>query len=84
VQIRTQDLLCDVVVSILAKALDAHRDDIERGSLLSIDEAGTGIASAGSISSIAQGPQIKSLPNRFGSALIQTIVLDPDRLRTRV
>jgi predicted nuclease of predicted toxin-antitoxin system len=41
VQIRTQDLLSDVVVSIVAKALDAHRDDIERGALLSIDEAGT-------------------------------------------
>ena len=41
VQIRSQDLLSDVVVSIVAKALDAHRDDIERGALLSIDEAGT-------------------------------------------
>ena len=41
VQIRAQDLLSDVVVSIVAKALDAHRDDIERGALLSIDEAGT-------------------------------------------
>jgi hypothetical protein len=36
-----QDLLSDVVVSIVAKALDAHREDIERGALLSIDEAGT-------------------------------------------
>ena len=41
VQIRSQDLLSDVVVSIVAKALDAHREDIERGALLSIDEAGT-------------------------------------------
>jgi predicted nuclease of predicted toxin-antitoxin system len=41
VQIRTQDLLSDVVVSIVAKALHAHRDDVERGALLSIDEAGT-------------------------------------------
>ena len=41
VQIRSQDLLSDVVVSIVAKALDAHRQDIERGALLSIDEAGT-------------------------------------------
>ena len=41
VQIRTQDLLSDVAVSIVAKALDAHRDDIERGALLSIDEAAT-------------------------------------------
>jgi predicted nuclease of predicted toxin-antitoxin system len=40
-QIRTQDLLSDMVVSIVAKALDAHREDIERGALLSIDEAGT-------------------------------------------
>jgi predicted nuclease of predicted toxin-antitoxin system len=41
VQIRTQDLLSDVTVSIVAKALEAHREDIERGALLSIDEGGT-------------------------------------------
>jgi len=41
VQIRTQDLLSDVVVGIVADALDAHRENIERGALLSIDEAGT-------------------------------------------
>ena len=41
VQIRTQDLLSDRVVSIVANALDAHREDVERGALLSIDEAGT-------------------------------------------
>jgi predicted nuclease of predicted toxin-antitoxin system len=41
VQIRTQDLLSDVVASIVATALDAHREDIERGALLSIDEAET-------------------------------------------
>lgn len=41
VQIRTQDLLSDGVVSIVASALEAHREDIERGALLSIDEAGT-------------------------------------------
>ena len=34
--IRSQDLLSDVVVSIVAKALDAHREDIERGALVSI------------------------------------------------
>ena len=34
VQIRSQDLLSDVVVSIVAKALEAHREDIERGALL--------------------------------------------------
>ena len=41
VQIRTQDLLSDAVVTIVATALEAHREDIERGALLSIDEGGT-------------------------------------------
>jgi hypothetical protein len=41
VQVRTQDLLSDAAVSIVAKALEAHREDIERGALLSIDEPGT-------------------------------------------
>ena len=41
VQIRTQDLLSDEAVSTVARALDAHREDIERGALLSIDEGGT-------------------------------------------
>jgi predicted nuclease of predicted toxin-antitoxin system len=41
VQIRTQDLLSDAAVSIVATAVKAHREDIERGSLLSIDEGGT-------------------------------------------
>jgi predicted nuclease of predicted toxin-antitoxin system len=41
VQIRTQDLLSDVVVGIVGEALDAHREDIERGALVSIDETGT-------------------------------------------
>ena len=41
VQIRTQDLLSDIVVSTVAQALEAHRESIERGALLSIDEAGT-------------------------------------------
>jgi predicted nuclease of predicted toxin-antitoxin system len=40
-QIRTQDLLSDGAVSIVATALDAHREDIERGALLSNDEGGT-------------------------------------------
>ncbi len=40
-QIRTQDLLSDTVVSTVVHALEAHRDDIERGALLSIDEAAT-------------------------------------------
>jgi predicted nuclease of predicted toxin-antitoxin system len=41
VQIRTQDLLSDAVVSTVADALKAHREHIERGALLSIDEAAT-------------------------------------------
>jgi len=41
VQIRTQDLLSDEAVSIVAKALEVHREDIKRGALLSIDEGGT-------------------------------------------
>ena len=41
VQIRTQDLLSDEAVSIVIKALEARREDIERGALLSIDEGGT-------------------------------------------
>ena len=41
VQIRIQDLLSDAAVSIVARALEAHREDIERGALLSIDEGGT-------------------------------------------
>jgi predicted nuclease of predicted toxin-antitoxin system len=41
VQIRTQDLLSDEVVSTVVKALEAHREDIEQGALLSIDDGGT-------------------------------------------
>jgi predicted nuclease of predicted toxin-antitoxin system len=41
VQIRTQDLLSDEVVRTVVHALEAHRDHIERGALLSIDEAAT-------------------------------------------
>jgi hypothetical protein len=41
VQIRTQDLLSDEAVGIVAKAIEVHREDIERGALLSIDEGGT-------------------------------------------
>ena len=41
VQIRTQDLLSDAVVSAIAHALEVHREHIERGALLSIDEAAT-------------------------------------------
>lgn len=39
VQIRTQDLLSDAVVNAVADALKAHREHIERGALLSIDES---------------------------------------------
>jgi len=41
VQIRTQDLLSDAAVGIVIRALQAHREDLERGVLLSIDERGT-------------------------------------------
>jgi predicted nuclease of predicted toxin-antitoxin system len=41
IQLRTHDLLSDAAVSIVANALQAHREDIERGALLSIDEGGT-------------------------------------------
>ncbi len=41
VQIRTQDLLSDAAVTIVARVLEAHREDIERGVLMSIDEGGT-------------------------------------------
>ena len=40
IQLRTQDLLSDAALSIVAKALQAHREDIKRGALLSIDEGG--------------------------------------------
>ena len=41
VQIRTQDLLSDAVVSAVADTLEAHREQIERGALVSIDAAAT-------------------------------------------
>lgn len=41
VQIRTQDLLSDETVSIVARAIDTHRTNIERGALLAIDDGGT-------------------------------------------
>jgi len=40
VQIRTHDLLSDGAVDIVADAPRAHRESIERGALLSIDEGG--------------------------------------------
>ena len=41
VQLRTQDLLSEGAVRIVARALEAHREDLKRGALLSIDEGGT-------------------------------------------
>ena len=41
VQVRTQDLLSDATVRIVATALGTFRTKIEAGSLLSIDEGGT-------------------------------------------
>ena len=41
VQLRTQDLLSEGAVRIVVRALEAHRQDLERGALLSIDEGGT-------------------------------------------
>jgi predicted nuclease of predicted toxin-antitoxin system len=41
VQLRTQDLILASAARIVARALEAHREDIERGALLSIDEGGT-------------------------------------------
>jgi predicted nuclease of predicted toxin-antitoxin system len=40
VQIRTHDLLADRTIDIVADALRAHRESIERGALLSIDDGG--------------------------------------------
>ena len=40
-QLRTQDLLSEGAARIVARALEAHREDIQRGALLSIDEGGT-------------------------------------------
>ena len=41
VQLRTQDLLSEGAARIVARAFEAHREDIGRGALLSIDEGGT-------------------------------------------
>lgn len=40
IQLRAQDLLSEAAVGIVATALEVHREDIERGALLSIDEGG--------------------------------------------
>ena len=41
VQLRTQDLLSEAAVRIVARALEGHREDLERGAFLLIDEGGT-------------------------------------------
>jgi predicted nuclease of predicted toxin-antitoxin system len=41
VQIRSQDLLSEAATRIVVRALEEYREDVERGALLSIDEAGT-------------------------------------------
>ena len=41
VQVRSQDLLSDAAVSAVARALEAYREEVDGGALLSIDEAGT-------------------------------------------
>ena len=41
VQLPAQDLISQAAVSIVVRALEVHREDIERGALLSIDEGGT-------------------------------------------
>ena len=41
VQVRTQDLLSDAAVNVVARALEEYREAVEGGALLSIDEGGT-------------------------------------------
>ena len=41
VQLRAQDLLSEAAMTVVARALQVHREDIEQGALLSIDEGGT-------------------------------------------
>jgi hypothetical protein len=40
-ELRTQDLISDAAVSIVAHALDVYRTEVDEGALLSIDESGT-------------------------------------------
>jgi len=40
VQLRSQDLLSEDAMAVVARALEMYREDIERGALLSIDESG--------------------------------------------
>lgn len=41
VQIRSQDLISEAAMRVIVRAIEVHREDIERGALLSIDEGGT-------------------------------------------
>jgi predicted nuclease of predicted toxin-antitoxin system len=41
VQVRMQDLLSNAAVDVVARALEAYREEVEGGALLSIDESGT-------------------------------------------
>jgi predicted nuclease of predicted toxin-antitoxin system len=41
VQVRTQDLLAEATVSVVATAIEAFHTEIDGGALLSINEAGT-------------------------------------------
>ena len=41
VQLRAQDLLSEAAMQVVVRALRIHREDIERGALLSIDGGGT-------------------------------------------
>lgn len=41
VQLRMHDLLSDAAVGAVARALEGHHEEVERGALLSIDESGT-------------------------------------------
>jgi predicted nuclease of predicted toxin-antitoxin system len=41
VQVRMQDLLSDVAVDVVVRALEVYREEVEEGALLSIDESGT-------------------------------------------
>ena len=43
VQLRMQDLLSETSMSVIASALERHREHIEEGALLSIDEGGARI-----------------------------------------
>lgn len=41
VQLRTHDLLSEAAVSVVARTIEAYRDQIDKGALISIDEGGS-------------------------------------------